>query len=530
MRGVPGLAVVALLLAGVPASADPLKVTMDGDGVIRIDGKKFLPVAVWAQPEDTFAMWKDLGINLFITSSNPRAGKTVADYLKAAEENKVYVSIGYRWAVREGKLDEVMKHPLVFTLHHNDEPDKPRMASDAVIDKGPSMRVNSGRPLFTMLDGNLRSSAVIDPPQGVEFSIRLPKPVTVGKLALAVEAGTYATPKEVEFVGDGKSLLKATVEKKAGLQEFPLPAAAAFSALTVRVLSAYESDRGYGAICEVQGLDAEGKNQLLFPSRLTAAGTPEEVMADYKAIKAVDSARLVSLCIMARFMPEVGFQKIPMEMYRQYPPATDLLMFDLYPTSVWPGKNLHWNALGLDQLRQLAGPGKALGIWLQASNAMNPRDPGMTPEQMRADTWLALIHGATFIGYFPQTFNPGFKFHDINAERRAALRSVVGEITTLTDLILSPPRNDLFTVAADGSRVDVLQREDGGKGLLVLVNVVESGSGAPATVTIAPKGFKAVSLVNRDTKTPLPADEKSGGWTLELKPWETVVLTAERQR
>jgi hypothetical protein len=537
-------AVVVMVLSCAVQAAEPLKVTVDENNALSVNGKKFLPIAVWAQPEDTFAMWQDLGANLFMTSSNPRKEGNVATYLKAAEEHNAYVSIGYRWAKREGKLDEVMKHPLVFTLHHNDEPDKPTTQSDAKIEPGTGMRVNGQRPLFTVLDGKLNTSAVIDPPQGVEFTITLPKAVTVAKFAAAIDVGSYSSPKELEFVAGGKSLLKVELKKATGLQEFPLPEPATFTALTVKVLSAHEGSAKFGGLAEVQGLDAAGKNVLLSEARKTAIEMPEEVQADYKAIKAADPGRLVSLCIMSRFMDEVKFDKIPMEMYKQYPPATDLLMFDLYPTQVYKGKNLHWNALGLDKLRELAGPKKVLGIWLQASDAMDKDDPGMTPTQMRADAWLALIHGATFIGYFPQTFPPApvsFKFHDLNAERRASLKATNKEITELTDLILTAPKTDLFAVKSEGGRVDAMQRESGDKALLVLVNVIESGEGKPVTVTIEPKSFKAADApVRYGTKDALTAKggeagkdaatAKAGPWTVELKPWETAVLVVDREK
>jgi hypothetical protein len=202
MKTLLGCFLGAVLTAGV-AMAEPLKVTVDENNVISVNGKKVLPICVWAQPESTFAMWKEMGINWFIFGSHPRRGGTIDQYLKAAEEHQVWVSVGYSWAKKEGKLQEVLKHPLMLTIHHPDEPDKPA--------------------------------------KGAEVKPRM---------------------------------------------------------------------------------------------------TPAQVMADYRAIKAADPKRLVSLCLMARFMPEVKFKQIPLETYRQYPPATDLLMYDLYPVSIW-GKYLH---------------------------------------------------------------------------------------------------------------------------------------------------------------------------------------------
>ena len=76
----------AVAMCGAVQAAEPLKVTTDENNVISVNGKKFLPIAVWLQPEDTFGMWKGMGMNLFVASSNPRREGNVASYLKAAKD------------------------------------------------------------------------------------------------------------------------------------------------------------------------------------------------------------------------------------------------------------------------------------------------------------------------------------------------------------------------------------------------------------------------------------------------------------
>ena len=76
--------VAAMTMCGAVQAAEPLNVTTDENNAISVNGKRFLPIAVWLQPEDTFAMWKDLGVNLFVASSDPRREGNVASCLKAA--------------------------------------------------------------------------------------------------------------------------------------------------------------------------------------------------------------------------------------------------------------------------------------------------------------------------------------------------------------------------------------------------------------------------------------------------------------
>ncbi len=509
-------------------AAGPLKVTVDEHNVIHVNGKRFLPIGVWAQPESSFGMWKDLGINLFITSSHPRKGGTVGEYVKAAEEHKVLMSLGYNWVKEAGQLEELNRHPLLFTLHHPDEPDKPATASDAKIVPVNELRINAQRQLFMMIDGNQRSSAVIDPLKDAAFTIQLPEQVTASKLALVHTAGeNNDSIRRVEFLADGRSILQAAVTNERR-QEFDLPQAATFRELTVRVLEIAEGKNHYGIINEIEAINAEGKNVLESPTRVVPRIAPEKIIADYRAIKKLDPNRLVSLTIMARYMEEVKFQAITKEEYKAFMPGTDLIMYDLYPVSIW-GKNLHWNAEGLKQLRTLAGPNKPMGIWLQSSDAMNKNDPGLTPTQIKANTWMSLINGATFIGYFPQSFASGFKFFDINDERKAALKAVNQQVTELAEIILSKPRTDLFKLTVpQGARVDCMQRREGNKVMLAMVNVIEEGEGKPIRVTIEPDQFKpAGAALRHDDNQQIAATD--GRWTIELAPWETAVLMFDVQ-
>ena len=130
----------------------------------------------------------------------------------------------------------------------------------------------------------------------------------------------------------------------------------------------------------------------------------------------------------------------------------------------------------------------------------------------------------------------------INDERRAALKNVNREVTELTDLICSKPREDLFNISVRGPegkqterRVDVLQRRVGDKVLLAMVRVMESEEGAPAhedappvTVTVKPEGFSpAGPALRRGTGTRLRATPE--GYRLTLDAWETAVLVLDAQ-
>ena len=64
-----------------------------------------------------------------------------------------------------------------------------------------------------------------------EFLLADDKRAKLASSAAAIEAGNYSSPKELEFVSEGKSLLKIELKSQKGLQTFDLPAPATFTAL-----------------------------------------------------------------------------------------------------------------------------------------------------------------------------------------------------------------------------------------------------------------------------------------------------------
>jgi hypothetical protein len=88
----------------------------------------------------------------------------------------------------------------------------------------------------------------------------------------------------------------------------------------------------------------------------------------------------------------------------------DILSFDIYPvgssTPQVKGK-LEYVARGVTRLMNLAADGQR--VW--AAIETTALDPGhaVTPAQLRAEVWMAIIHGARGIMYFVHEFSPTFR-------------------------------------------------------------------------------------------------------------------------
>lgn len=142
--------------------------------------------------------------------------------------------------------------------------DGPLFVDSAVkLTPGEGLRPNKQRPLILMVTKGHNSSAIIDPAAGGSFSVEAQESVTVSSLGIAPQP-KYTPVKEAAFYGDGKELLKVTLERdKKEMQKFTLPQPATFKKLTVKLLSTYEGEtKNYTAIREVAAYTADGKNVL----------------------------------------------------------------------------------------------------------------------------------------------------------------------------------------------------------------------------------------------------------------------------
>lgn len=112
--------------------------------------------------------------------------------------------------------------------------------------------------------------------------------------------------------------------------------------------------------------------------------------------------------------------------YQQYLANTDWDASDIYPVTGWGLPNrLGLVGQAVDKLYAYA-PNKPAYAFIETSNqqlSWVPNDRGVTPDEMRAEIWDSVIHGAAGIVYFPQQIGNGFQFDVTPA-------NVVAEMTT----------------------------------------------------------------------------------------------------
>jgi len=183
---------------------------------------------------------------------------------------------------------------------------------------------------------------------------------------------------------------------------------------------------------------------------------PSVIRRRYLAMKARDPTRPVYLNF-GRGVAETGWVgRGPClgrtGMYREYARGGDILSFDIYPVN--EGYPLVEIAKGVDNLRAWGG-GKPVYAFVETTAISGGTGP--TPAQIKAETWLAIIHGAAGTEYFCHVFKPVFNEAGcLSAPIASALNSQDSQI-----LGLAPVLNTATvagTSVSSGRRVDQMTK------------------------------------------------------------------------
>jgi hypothetical protein len=141
----------------------------------------------------------------------------------------------------------------------------------------------------------------------------------------------------------------------------------------------------------------------------------ETVVQDYQKMRAADPSRpvLLNLGQGAAWDNYVGrgIRRNHPEDYPAYLRGCDIASFDIYPVvhehPEVSGK-LEYVANGVERLVGWTGGSKPVWSCIECTHINNAKAKA-TPEQVRTEVWMALIHGAKGLIYFVHEFKPKFK-------------------------------------------------------------------------------------------------------------------------
>ncbi len=254
---------------------------------------------------------------------------------------------------------------------------------------------------------------------------------------------------------------------------------------------------------------------------------PPKIVEDYKRIKAADPSRPVMLNL-GQGVANDGWigrgSGAKLDDYRTYVQGSDIASFDVYPVAdnlKPPNDNLWYVSKGLDRLADWSGGSKILWNCIECTRIGG--NTKATPAQVRAETWLALVHGSRGLIYFCHQFKPTFDEHAL-LDDPAMLRTVTAtnkQIKELAPVLNSPTLagRAVATTGAGEPNIDVLVKQHRTGTYVFAVNTHPTPVKASIALTGLPKKAP-VELIGEEKKL----TASNGRIEAEFQPYDVHIF------
>ncbi len=254
---------------------------------------------------------------------------------------------------------------------------------------------------------------------------------------------------------------------------------------------------------------------------------PSTLVTQYAAYKAKDTTRPIYLGL-GQGVAYDGWEGrgsgAPPE--SGYVPAADIIDFDIYPYNNCGGDTNEkvtcgqfWlNAFGVDRLHQWSASNRNEAAWtdIETTTIAASTTSGPTPAETRSEVWLALIHSASGITYFIDTWNPSFREDGIFADA-----SMVTAVTALNQQIKSLARelnsgtipNLVATTSSNpAAPIDTLVKANGSS-LYVFSAVARAGTTMGSFAVSGLTGSGVATVLGESRTVPITAGKFSDAFT-----------------
>ncbi len=172
-------------------------------------------------------------------------------------------------------------------------------------------------------------------------------------------------------------------------------------------------------------------------------------------------------------------------------------------------ERLWYVAKGVDRLVKWTEGKKRIWNCIECTHISNAKAKA-TPHQVRAEVWMALVHGSTGLIYFVHQFQPKFNEHALldDPEMLAAVTEINRQIHELAPVLNAPALKDGASVksSAPDVPIDVMVKRHAGATYIFAVGM----RNAPARAT-----FQVRDLPDTATATVLGEDR-----TIPVKNWQ----------
>jgi hypothetical protein len=208
---------------------------------------------------------------------------------------------------------------------------------------------------------------------------------------------------------------------------------------------------------------------------------PPKIVADYERMRATDPTRPVLLNLGQGVANDSWIGRgsgASLKDYETYVKGGDLVSFDVYPVADLrrpDGEEYLWYvAKGVSRLGRWTGGKRRVWSCIECTRISGAKRA--TPTQVRAEVWMALIHGASGLIYFVHEFQPKFNEYRLldDPEMLPAVTAINREIRELAPALNSPtlpPSVASVTVEGDSAPIALTARHHGGATYLFTVGM-----------------------------------------------------------
>ena len=189
---------------------------------------------------------------------------------------------------------------------------------------------------------------------------------------------------------------------------------------------------------------------------------PSKLMRDLREIKRIDTTRPVFLNLGQGVAWDDwhgrGVRTRHPEDYPKYVQTGDIISFDIYPvvhkSDAVRGK-LWYVPRGVDRLRKWTKGERVVWNCIETTN-IHSKTERPTPQQVKAEVWMSIVHGSQGIVYFCHSFEPRSMESALlkDAEMSSAVAAINRQIQSVAGALNSPTVEDALDATVRTQRVD----------------------------------------------------------------------------
>ncbi len=234
---------------------------------------------------------------------------------------------------------------------------------------------------------------------------------------------------------------------------------------------------------------------------------PAKIVEDYLRIRGADATRPVLLNLGQGVAWDGwhgrGVRTNHPEDYPEYVQGCDIASFDIYPavhSNPAVSGNLWYVAQGVERLMKWTQGKRVVWNCIECTRIQNPKSKP-TPQQVRCEVWMSIIHGSMGLIYFVHEWEPKFNESALlsDPEMLSAVTAINRQVTQLAPVLNSATVQGVVSVSSDNKSVPVaiMAKRYGQATHIFAVSMRPGGTDATFTVRDL-QGQKTVEVLGED--------------------------------